>query len=131
MAGDLAITEQILIADDNCTVGPTGLSNGHDPATISLRDLASLMLSISDNTVTDAIITRVGLELINATIQELGLRHTVLMSDLRGLVNSIIEDTDVPSLDALWSLSEEERRVRLGAVARWTPITRPGRRLAI
>jgi beta-lactamase class A len=47
-------------------------------------------------------------------VQALGLRHTVLVSDLRGLIASITEDAAVPSLDALWSLSEEERDVRLG-----------------
>lgn len=111
--GGIAVTEHVRIAEDNRTAGPTGLSNGHDPAILSLRDLASLMLSISDNTATDAIIARVGLERINATVQTLGLRHTILMSDLRGLIASIIEDAGVPSLDALWSLSEEERQSRL------------------
>jgi len=109
----LVLTDHVHITDDNRTAGPTGLSNGHDPATLSLRDLASLMLSISDNTATDALIARVGLERINATVRALGLQHTVLMSDLRGLIGSIIEDAAVSSLDALWSLSEEERDVRL------------------
>lgn len=110
----LTLTERIHITDDNRTAGPTGLSNGQDPATLSLRDLASLMLSISDNTATDAIIARVSLERVNATMQELGLPHTVLVSDLRGLIASIVEDAGMPSLDALWSLQEEERDARLG-----------------
>ncbi len=110
----LVLTDHVLITDDNRTAGPSGLSNGHDPATLSLRDLASLMLSISDNTATDALIARVGLEQVNATMRALGLQHTVLVSDLRGLIGSIIEDAAVSSLDALWSLSEEERDRRLG-----------------
>ena len=109
----LILTDHVPITDDNRTAGPTGLSNGHDPATLSLRDLASLMLSISDNTATDALIARVGLERINATVRALGLQHTVLVSDLRGLIGSIIEDAAVSSLDALWSLSEDERNRRL------------------
>ena len=110
----LAVTDHVHITDGNRTAGPTGLSNGQDPATLSLRDLASLMLSISDNTATDALIARVGLERINATMQALGLRNTIIVSDLRGLIASIIADAAVPSLDALWSLSEEERDARLG-----------------
>lgn len=109
----LVLTEQIRLEPGNRTAGPTGLSNAQDPATLSLRDLALLMLSISDNAATDAIIARVGLERVNATIQALGLHRTVLVSDLRGLLASICEDADVPSLDALWSLTEEERNERL------------------
>ncbi len=71
------------------------------------------MLSISDNAATDAIIARVGLDRINATLQALGLRHTVLVSDLRGLLASIAADAGVPSLDALGSLTEVERDERL------------------
>ncbi len=110
----LALTDRVRVAADNRTAGPTGLSNGQDPATLSLRDLASLMLSISDNTATDALIARVGLERINATARALGLHHTVLVSDLRGLIASIVEDAEAPSLDALWSLPEQERDARLG-----------------
>jgi len=110
----LALTDQVHITDDNRTAGPTGLSNGHDPASLSLRDLASLMLSISDNTATDALLARVGLERVNATARALGLQHTVLVSDLRGLIASIIEDAAVSNLDTLWALSEDERDRRLG-----------------
>ncbi len=113
-SGDLAVTENIRIVDDNRTAGPTALSNGYDPATLSLRDLTALMLSISDNAATDVIIARVGLSQVNATLQALGLGHTVIVSDLRGLIASITEDAGVPRLDALWSLPEEERDVRLG-----------------
>src|SRR5262245_43661372 len=49
----LALTEPIRVTAENRTVGPTGLSNAQDPATLSLWDLASLMLSISDNAATD------------------------------------------------------------------------------
>ncbi len=113
-AGNLRVTDHVRIDEGNRTAGPTGLSNGQDPATLSLRDLASLMLSISDNTATDVLIARVGLDRINATMRALGLRHTVLVGDLRDLIASIIEDAGVSRLDDLWSLSESERDARLG-----------------
>jgi beta-lactamase class A len=109
----LALTDQIQVTAENRTLGPTGLSNGQDPATLSLRDLASLMLAISDNTATDAIIARVGLERVNGTLRELGLQHTVIVSDLRGLIAAIVADAGVSSWDALWSLPPEERDERL------------------
>lgn len=109
----LALTEQVRLEPEQRTAGPSGLSNAQDPATLSLRDLASLMLSISDNAATDAIIARVGLERINATTKALGLHDTVLVSDLRGLLASIAADAGVASLDALGALSEGERAERL------------------
>jgi beta-lactamase class A len=112
--GDITVTETVHIADHNRTVGPSGLANGRDPVTISLRDLASLMLSISDNTATDALMARVTLGRINATLQELGLRDTRIVNDLRGLIASIIEDVGVTNMDDLWALPEVERDARLG-----------------
>ncbi len=110
----LALTEQICLEPEQRTAGPTGLSNAQDPATLSLRDLASLMLSISDNAATDALIARVGLEQVQATLQALGLTQTVLVSDLRGMIASLAADAGVPTVDELGSLSEAERDERLG-----------------
>lgn len=109
----LALTEQVRVDAENRTTGPSGLSNMQDSAILSLRDMASLMLEISDNTSTDVIIARVGLERVNATLQALGLSDTVIVNDLGGLINSIAEDAAVPNLDALWALPEAERNERL------------------
>jgi beta-lactamase class A len=109
----LVLTEQVRLESQQRTPGPTGLSHAQDPVTLSLRDLASLMLSISDNTATDVLIARVGLARINATLQALGLPQTVVVSDLRGLLASIAADAGVPSFDSLWSLPEAERNDRL------------------
>ncbi|HEX2912722.1 MAG TPA: serine hydrolase [Chloroflexia bacterium] len=109
----LDVTAQVKITEDNRTAGPTGLSNGQDIAFLSLRDLASLMLSISDNTATDILIAKVGLAQINSTLQTLGLHHTVIVNDLRNLIASITADAEVSNLDELWSMSEEKRDERL------------------
>jgi beta-lactamase class A len=45
---------------------------------LSLRDLAVLMIVLSDNTATNILIDRVGMENVNATLQRLGLAHTRL-----------------------------------------------------
>lgn len=52
-----------------------GLSTG---LTLSLRDTCYLMTVLSDNTATNMIIDRFGLEAINARIRQLGLEHTTL-----------------------------------------------------
>jgi len=53
---------------------------------ITLRDLATMMVAVSDNSATNVIIDRVGMENINALMDSLGLSHTRLrrkMMDLK------------------------------------------------
>jgi beta-lactamase class A len=109
----LDLTQQICSDVDQRTIGATGLSNAQDPASLSLRDLASLMLSVSDNAATDAVLGRVGLEKVNATLQALGLRDTIVVNNMRDLIASIVQDTSVPSWEALWSLTAQEHDERL------------------
>jgi len=68
------------------TPGPVGLSLFEDPAEISVRDAVTLMLTISDNVATDALIGLVGVETVDALAAELGLARTRLGCDLRRLV---------------------------------------------
>lgn len=121
--GVLELTEQVRLEAAQRTAGPTGLSNALDPVTMSLRDLASLMLSISDNAATDALIARVGLDNVRATVQALGLDDTVIVSDLRGMLDSIASDAGVENLSALGALSDEERDARLNLCRALIPET--------
>ncbi len=53
---------------------------------LTLRDLATMMVAVSDNSATNVLIDRVGMENINATLDGLGLRQTRLrrkMMDLK------------------------------------------------
>jgi beta-lactamase class A len=53
---------------------------------LTLRDVAGLMISVSDNSATNVIIDRVGMENVNALLDSLGLTHTRLrrkMMDLK------------------------------------------------
>jgi beta-lactamase class A len=53
---------------------------------ITLRDLATMMIAVSDNSATNVLIDRVGMENVNALLDSLGLGHTRLrrkMMDLK------------------------------------------------
>ena len=53
---------------------------------ITLRDLATMMVAVSDNSATNVLIDRVGMENVNALLDSLGLAHTRLrrkMMDLK------------------------------------------------
>lgn len=74
--GRVDLSDRVVVDPRHRTYGPTGLSCFRDPAEVSLRDLAYLMLAINDNAATDELIQRVGLESINDRLAGLRLEHT-------------------------------------------------------
>jgi beta-lactamase class A len=95
VSGDRSWTERVRVTADDRVHGPTGLSVMRDDVDVSLRDLAYLMMSVSDNTATDVIMRIVGLDAINATLRRLGLSKTHLVGDCRELLGSLEEDVGV------------------------------------
>jgi beta-lactamase class A len=81
--------------------GPVGLSVMAHDAELSLGDLAYLMMSISDNAATDAIIARVGLERVNATLRGLGLERTVVTGGCADIVRAMAEAVGVAGWEEL------------------------------
>lgn len=108
--------------------GPVGLSLFHHEAEVSTRDLVTLMLTISDNVATDALLRMVGLDGIAATAARLGLRRTHVECDLQELIDSIARDAGFADWAALeaWeprSAPEEadvQERIRRAAALRPT-----------
>lgn len=91
-AGAISLSERVTVTSNDRVFGPTGISIFQDDTEISLKDLATLMMTVSDNTATDLVMNRVGLDLINATLRELGLEQTVLIGDCMDLFGSLLED---------------------------------------
>ena len=58
-------------------VGGSGIAGALTPGVtrLTLRDVAALMISVSDNSATNIIIDRVGMENVNALLDSLGLKH--------------------------------------------------------
>ena len=68
----------------------------HDGLTVTLRDLCVLMIIVSDNSATNLLIDRLGIDCVNRTIRRLGLEQTTLRRRLydqeaqaRGIQNTI------------------------------------------
>jgi len=61
-------------------VGGSGITEALTPGVtrLTIRDVAALMVSVSDNSATNVIIDRVGMENVNALLDSLGLTHTRL-----------------------------------------------------
>ena len=124
----LDATDQVVIDAPERVAGPVGLSLFRDQATMSLRDLVVLMLTISDNAATDVLMNRIGLAAVNARARSLGLHSTVVVSDIRGQIDSIAQDLGYPSWEALTSADiapGEAARLdeRLPATSALTPST--------
>jgi beta-lactamase class A len=69
-----------LVADSNIMDGLTpGVTR------VTLRDLATMMVAVSDNSATNVLIDRVGTENVNAMLDSLGLSHTRLRRKMMDL----------------------------------------------
>src|SRR5579859_3615280 len=81
-------------------VGGSGISSAFTPGVtkLTLRDLAALMISVSDNSMTNIIIDRIGIDNVNALLDSLGLSHTRLrrkMMDIKAAAEGR-ENTSTP-----------------------------------
>jgi beta-lactamase class A len=103
--GRLDPRERVTLAAADRTPGPTGFSLFSDDVEVSLRDLVVAMLTISDNTATDALLDRVSIDAVNARSARLGLAGTVIATDLRTMINSIGQDAGFAGWPAMtaWS----------------------------
>lgn len=106
-AGLLDPREQVTLRPRTRGDGPTGISVMHDEVRMSLRDLACLMITVSDNTAADTIMDRVGLGMVNAAVADLGLRRTHIAGNGIDLFETMLQDGGVESLGELWGLLDE------------------------
>jgi beta-lactamase class A len=105
--GLLDPAEPVTLRPEDRTAGPTGVSALLDEVRMSLRDLACLMITVSDNTAADAVLDRVGLDAVNATAAALGLPGTVVDSGGRDLLDTFLADAGVTTFGELWSRLDE------------------------
>ena len=91
-SGDINPSALIDLDPSTNTPGPVGLSLAEDPVRMSLRDLARVMLTISDNVATDEIIRVTGLDYINKRLRDWSCRHTIIDGDLRDLLDGTAAD---------------------------------------
>ena len=109
--GELALTDRVVIPATGRTRGDTGLSAMADDAELSLRDLAYLMMSVSDNHATDVLIDLLGLDRIARTLGELDLHRTTVRLRCKDIVETIEEDLGLADYD--WRRSMDPRTAEL------------------
>ncbi|NEB79620.1 serine hydrolase [Streptomyces sp. SID14478] len=100
-SGDLVLTQQVDCPPHGRTPGPTGVAAMLDAARLSLRDLAYLMMAVSDNAAADLLLAHVGLDAVNATTSRLGLDRTQAVHTFGAMLATIKEDAGPAGADAL------------------------------
>ncbi|WP_211229387.1 serine hydrolase [Nakamurella lactea] len=91
-SGELDPNARVTIRAGSATIGPTGLSVFSDDTEWSLRDVATSMITVSDNGATDIVTGMVGVDRVNATMRSLGLPSTALIGDCAALFASMSDD---------------------------------------
>jgi beta-lactamase class A len=84
--GKLKLTDLYTVQSSDL-VPDSDIMNGLTPGVtrITLRDLANMMVAVSDNSATNVLIDRVGMENVNAMLDSLGLTHTRLRRKMMDL----------------------------------------------
>lgn len=94
--GRLSLTDRIRVPAEGRAPGPTGLSVLLDEVELSLRDLASSMITVSDNCATDVVCALVGLDRVQARLDVMGLSTIRIPLDCRGIFATATEDLGGP-----------------------------------
>ncbi|GLX02415.1 serine hydrolase [Microtetraspora sp. NBRC 16547] len=112
-AGTLERTERLTVtaADKDGGIGTSGCA---DDVSLTLRDLAHFMMTMSDNAATDVLLRRVGLDNLHATLRGLGLGRTRLIGGCAELLGSMVTELGLSvenvSEEDLSGVSEERIR---------------------
>jgi beta-lactamase class A len=128
--------DEIVVLSINDVVPGSGVLQQLTPGRVRLplRDVATLMITVSDNTATNVIIERVGMDNVNETMERLGLPHTKLQRKMMDLdaVAADRENLSTPNEQArllssihrgdVLSVSSRAELVRILAIPKASPI---------
>jgi beta-lactamase class A len=70
--------DKVTLTKENQTGGSGVLGFFDTPVTLTLKDVLSMMVMVSDNTATNVAIDKIGLDAVNAEMERLGLKNTWL-----------------------------------------------------
>lgn len=77
-AGNASLAETVRLKGEDKVGGSGVLLELHEGIHLTLQDLASLMIVVSDNTATNLLIDRLGIEKIQGAIRSMGFQETLL-----------------------------------------------------
>jgi len=105
--GALSPEQHVVLTERDKVPGSGVLKELSEGLSVSLRDLVSLMMMVSDNTATDIIAGRVGFDNVNKTLDELGLHRTRVVRYCREILFDLVGVNDLPLEEMTLSLFDE------------------------
>jgi len=84
--GRQRLDQTYVLRDKDRADGSGVLLHLHEGAALTLADLVYLMIAISDNTATNVLIGRIGMERVNAVMRAIGMQGSTLERPMRGRV---------------------------------------------
>lgn len=94
--GRLSLDESHILREKDKVPGSGVLKELSQGMPVSLGDLLSLMMIVSDNTATDLILGKVGMDNVNQTLKELGLSETKVVKYCRDILFNLVDLNDLP-----------------------------------
>jgi len=114
-AGTLSLDEKMILREEDKVPGSGVLKELSPGLAVTLRDLVELMMILSDNTATDIVVEKVGMERVNEALRSLGLRRTKIVADCRDMLFDLIGLNDIPEDEKTMALYREKSKgVKLG-----------------
>ena len=108
--GELDPRERITLDPSARTPGPTGLSLFADPVTLSMRDLALSMMTVSDNASADALLEIVGLRRLAGILESFGLHRMWVRRGTAGNLRDLQRRTGTSDPDAALAVLADNDR---------------------
>lgn len=113
--GDIDLDSRIEITQEHLRPGGGVLRTFQPGFALTVRDLATIMIIVSDNTATDMLFDLVGIASVNATMRSLGLEHINVVLDAKDILYDVVglEQSEVARLGSQRAIEEFFRRRRL------------------
>ena len=86
----LGLDDLIRVTGYSKISGSGVLKELHSGLEVTIHDLATLMIIVSDNTATDLLLDLVGMDNVNQTLREIGLTQTKVAMSTRDLIFDIV-----------------------------------------
>lgn len=90
VAGTLSLDERVELTEEMKAPGSGVLKELSAGTSLTVRDLAMLMIIVSDNTATDILLDRVGRNAVNARLRACGLERTTVSMSCRQLLYDLV-----------------------------------------